>query len=75
MAFNTLFGLSTIYFYIILKQRITKELQEVSLSTIYFYIILKHAEGYRDKTAGLSTIYFYIILKPQSSKMKCHHPA
>ena len=44
-------SLSTIYFYIILKQQIRKDTGAGSLSTIYFYIILKQRSNRSVKNA------------------------
>ena len=57
------FGLSTIHFYIILKQKSLHYLLKNRLSTIHFYIILKQTAAVNGIYIGLSTIHFYIILK------------
>ena len=58
-------SLSTIHFYIILKQTTLSFVLLIRLSTIHFYIILKRCRCYQRPVSGLSTIHFYIILKPQ----------
>ena len=56
-------SLSTIHFYIILKQKPQVPRQPHRLSTIHFYIILKPQTTLYFLILGLSTIHFYIILK------------
>ena len=65
--------MSTIHFYIILKQRTPRNHEVGSLSTIHFYIILKHYMIETGEPYCLSTIHFYIILKPSNLKMNCFH--
>ena len=57
------YRLSTIHFYIILKQRKRISRWLVCLSTIHFYIILKQICIITLVHLRLSTIHFYIILK------------
>ena len=64
--------MSTIHFYIILKQRCKTVALMEGLSTIHFYIILKRFLFSLLTTPCLSTIHFYIILKlPVSIEVYC----